>query len=248
MDSVMHAWRTSYLNRFYWSIPKWVDGTTEYHCICQRYIQKDTVVLELGAGPKNMTSAFLKSVSAKLVGLDVNKGILDNPYLDQAALYDGTRFPFQDESFDVVVSDYVNEHLENPVAICREIRRVLVRDGVFIFRTPNVYHYVSVVGKFTPHSVSLKLPHWLRDLPEETPEPYLKYYQFNSKKRCTDILKSTGFQILELRLVEKEPSYGMRSRFLFLPFMIYERVVNASDLLSAFRANIFCVAKKLGGD
>lgn len=241
----MRAWQVSYLNQFYRSIPKWIDGTTEYHRFCESYIQKDTVVLELGSGSKNKTSAFLKSVSAKLVGLDVDKGIVENPYLDQAVLYDGRGFPFKDESFDVVISDYVNEHLENPVAICHEIRRVLVKGGVFIFRTPNVYHYVSMVGKFTPHSVSLMLANSLRDLPEETREPYLKYYRFNSKKRCMHILESTNFQILELRLVEKEPSYGMSSRLLFLLFMVYERVVNASHLLAILRANIFCIAKKV---
>lgn len=228
-------------------MPEWVDGTTEFHRICRRYIKDNAVVLELGAGPKNRTSAFLKSVSAKLVGLDVDKGIIGNPYLDQAVLYNGGQFPFKDESFDVVVSDYVNEHLEDPVAVCREIRRVLLKDGIYIFRTPNIYHYVSIVGKLTPHVVSLKLANWLRDLPDETPEPYLKYYRLNSKKCCTDILKSTGFQALELMLVEKEPSYGMRSRLLFLPFMVYERIVNASELLSPLRANIFCVAKKVGG-
>lgn len=244
----MRAWQASYLNRFYRSIPGWVDGTTEFHHFCQRYIQKkNAAVLELGAGPKNKTSAFLKSVSAKLVGLDVDDGIRKNPDLEQAVLYQGGRFPFQDESFDVVVSDYVNEHLESPVAICREIRRVLVKNGVFIFRTPNVYHYVSIVGRFTPHIVSLKLANWLRNLPEGAPEPYLKYYRFNSKKRCTDILKSTGFQILDLMLVEKEPSYGMSSRFLFLPFMVYERMVNSGELLAPLRANIYCAAKKVVG-
>lgn len=241
----MRAWQASFLRRFYRSLPGWIDGTTAYHQMCRRYIQNNATTLELGPGSQNKTSAFLKSVSAKLVGLDVDKRILANPHLDQAVLYDGGRFPFRDESFDIVMSDYVNEHLKDPVAFCQEIHRVLVDGGMLIFRTPNLFHYVSIVGKLMPHIVSLKLANWLRDLPKGTPEPYPKYYRFNTKKRCIAVLNAIGFNVIEYEMIEKEPSYGMCSRILFIPFMIYERVVNATDLLSMFRANILCIARKV---
>jgi hypothetical protein len=44
--------------------------------------------------------------------------------------------------------------------------------------------------------------------------------------------------------MEKEPSYGMSSRALFLVFMAYERLVNGSGLLAPFRANIVGVFRK----
>ena len=54
----------------------------------------------------------------------------------------------------------------------------------------------------------------------------------------------TGFEITEMELIEKEPSYGMNSRVLFLVFMAYERIVNSTEFFRGLRANILCVAKK----
>jgi hypothetical protein len=45
-------------------------------------------------------------------------------------------------------------------------------------------------------------------------------------------------------MIEKEPSYGMCARPLFLAFMAYERLVNASEQLADLRANIIGVLRK----
>ena len=51
----------------------------------------------------------------------------------------GEKLPFSDSSFDVVLSDNVIDHAENPVAILQEITRVLKPSGLFYF-TVNVHH------------------------------------------------------------------------------------------------------------
>jgi hypothetical protein len=51
-------------------------------------------------------------------------------------------------------------------------------------------------------------------------------------------------EVESLEMVEKEPSYGMLARPLFLAFMAYERLVNASDRFAPLRANIFVVLRK----
>jgi len=48
-----------------------------------------------------------------------------------------------------------------------------------------------------------------------------------------------------MSMVEKEPSYGMKSRLLFFPMMVYECIVNYTEMLSWLRVNIFCAAKKV---
>lgn len=45
-------------------------------------------------------------------------------------------------------------------------------------------------------------------------------------------------------LIEKEPSYGMSSKALFLMFLAYERLVNATDALAGLRANILGVLRR----
>jgi hypothetical protein len=45
-------------------------------------------------------------------------------------------------------------------------------------------------------------------------------------------------------MVEKEPSYGMASRVMFIAFAGYERLVNASRLGEPLRANRFAVLER----
>ena len=56
--------------------------------------------------------------------------------------------------------------------------------------------------------------------------------------------RDAGFEVERLDMVEKEPTYGMAARPLFLAFMVYERVVNASERLASLRANMFVVLRK----
>ena len=56
--------------------------------------------------------------------------------------------PFQDESFDVLVSMEGIEHFENQMRFLRECARVLKPDGRLILSTPNVMHLSSRVSGF----------------------------------------------------------------------------------------------------
>lgn len=57
----------------------------------------------------------------------------------------GEKLPFSDSSFDVVLSDNVIDHAQNPVAILEEITRVLKPSGLFYF-TVNVHHPIYSFG------------------------------------------------------------------------------------------------------
>jgi 2-polyprenyl-3-methyl-5-hydroxy-6-metoxy-1,4-benzoquinol methylase len=56
------------------------------------------------------------------------------------------RTSFDDQSFDVVVSVEVIEHLENPRATVREWARLLKPGGLLVFSTPNNESYRSIVA------------------------------------------------------------------------------------------------------
>ena len=75
-------------------------------------------------------------------------------------------------------------------------------------------------------------------------EPYPTYHRMNSRRAVRAIMRKVGFAEVELLSIEKEPSYGMSSRILFLLLMAYERLVNNSRIFSPFRANILGVFVK----
>ena len=115
-----------------------------YEILGSRLKETDSV-LEIGFGEgygSRMISQFAKSV----IGLDVNEDAVNfaqekygtpNCSFQQ---YDGKELPFDEGSFDSVVSYQVIEHIEDDRNYLQEINRVLKRDGVFYLTTPNRLH------------------------------------------------------------------------------------------------------------
>jgi SAM-dependent methyltransferase len=238
----MSTWQETWTQRFYRSRPGWQDGTVEFHALCQAHIMPGKPVLEVGAGPKNATSKFLASL-AEVHGVDVSDEVRDNPYLASSAVITDGRYPFADETFGAVISNYVVEHVADPRTHLAEIARVLVPGGRYVFRTPNLTHYIALVSRVTSHGTHLAWANRLRNMPSNH-DPWPTVYAMNTPGSVRKHAARAGFVVEELRLVEKEPSYGMMARPLFLAFMAYERVVNASDLLAWLRANMFVVLRK----
>ena len=231
------------LARYYFSKPEFIDGTAEFHQLCERYIPHGETVLEIGAGPGNATSQFLAS-RTRLVGVDISDDVFTNEWVEQAATYDGRRLPFRDASFKAVVTNYVLEHIANPRDHFKEVRRVLQPGGVYCFRTPNLWHYVTLASTVLPHSAHCSLVKWLQNTNEQGHLPYPTFYSANTRGSIRKLSGIAGLKTLVLQMVEKEPVYGGVSGKLFLLMMAYERIVNSSALFSGIRVNIFGVLQK----
>jgi SAM-dependent methyltransferase len=236
-------WQDLYLARYYRGVEGWVDGTTEFHRLCAEHIPPGARILEIGAGPTNKTSQFLAGLG-ELHGVDLNESVKTNEALLTAAVIVEDRYPFDAADFDACVSNYVMEHVENPKRHLREIQRVLKPGGVFVFRTPNTWHYTALVSRRTPHSFHERLANRLRNLPDGSPDPCRTYYRLNSRRKLRAACAACGFELASLTMVEKEPSYGLSSRALFMMFLAWERLVNSRESLAGLRSNIFGVARK----
>jgi hypothetical protein len=110
---------------------------------------------------------------------------------------------------------------------------------MFLFRTPNLWHYTSLVSWLTPHWFHKLIANRLRNLPTDAHDPYPTYYRMNSRGAISRLCDGAHWDQVECRMIEKQPSYGMSSRILFLTFMAYERAVNRVPFLGGCRANIF---------
>jgi SAM-dependent methyltransferase len=239
----MAGWQERWVNRYYDRSKGWVDGTTQFHELCRANIPGGASICEIGAGPLNQTSRFLATIG-EVHGVDIDDAVLGNDALASAHVVKDDRFSFEEGSMDACVSNYVIEHVENPDRHLREVCRILKRGGVYIFRAPNRYHYVSLVARYTPHWIHELVSNKLRNLGEDAHEPYPTYHRLNSRRQVMDAASRCGFSVAELTLIEKEPSYGMSNRALFLLFLAYERVVNATEALAGLRANILAVLRK----
>ncbi len=62
------------------------------------------------------------------------------------------RLPFRDASFDVVTSNMVFEHLDDPEQSVAELARVTAPGGHILVHTVNGRHYLAWIARLTPHS------------------------------------------------------------------------------------------------
>jgi SAM-dependent methyltransferase len=224
----------------YWYPNKRKNGTLIFYKWIRQYTNSQQNLLNIGAGlaSKNPLKAFRGEV-ARVVGADIDPIVLNNDELDESYVVDGTHLPFEENYFDIVFSDYVLEHVEFPEPFLREVYRVLKPGGSFFFRTPNRYHYVSVLAQHTPHWLHEFVSNRARGLSRDAHEPYLTYHRLNTKREIQTLAKKVGFSHVNLHAVECEPSYLMFSIIPFLVGVLYERTVNKFNRLSGIRANIF---------
>ncbi|MBI3748918.1 MAG: class I SAM-dependent methyltransferase [Chloroflexi bacterium] len=99
-------------------------------------------VLDVGCNTGYGTVRFVP-VARRVVGVDVSPGAIDAARLRAAdgrpefVLTSGAALPFADDSFDLVTSFQVLEHVSDPLAYLRELARVVRPGGELFLATPN---------------------------------------------------------------------------------------------------------------
>ncbi len=224
-------------NRYY-ADPKF-DGTIQFYDWIRGAVKPTDRVLNLGAGPATGTpKRRLKGAVAEVVGADIDPLVLQNDELDRAYLIENGRVPLEDNHFDVIYADWVLEHVEQPTQFLVEVHRLLKPRGIFFFRTPNTYHYVALVSRFTPHSFHTWVANPVRGLGRDTHDPWPTRYRMNSSAALKSLAERATFSAVELRHIECQPSYLMFHPIPFFAGLAYERLVNSTSALQGLRATI----------
>ena len=97
-------------------------------------------VLDLGCGIGDMLNYRSNTLGVDVNPLNVNfcrKRNLD-AYIMKSQI-----IPFEGKSFDSVLLDNVLEHIESPLFLFKEIRRVLKPDGILLIGVPGIKGYES---------------------------------------------------------------------------------------------------------
>lgn len=115
------------------------------------YITPEAWVLDLGAGAGIVRQMDFRGLATRVCGVDLDPYVTKNVMLDEAKIADVRKIPYPDRTFDVVFADNLLEHLEDPLVVFREVARVLKERGIFLFKTPNRYHYVLILARLTSH-------------------------------------------------------------------------------------------------
>lgn len=205
------------------------------------HLRPSSTVLDLGAGAGIVEQMNFKGHAARVCGVDLDQRVTSNPMLDEGRVSDAGGIPYSDASFDVVFSDNVVEHLSDPLAVFREVHRVLKPGGVFLFKTPNKHHYMPLIARLTPHRFH-QFVNRLRGRAEVDTFPTL--YRANSAGAARLVGEAAGLIVERLERVEGRPEYLRIAWPAYLVGALYERVVNATDLLAPLRILLIAQLRK----
>jgi SAM-dependent methyltransferase len=215
-----------------------------YRTFVTQHLPPHAALLDFGAGRGAQPQHSFRGSVARAAGVDIDEAVLENSQLDEAkVMAPGTPIPYADDTFDVVISANVLEHVAEPDFVFEEIRRVLRPGGIFVFQTPNKRHYVPAIARLTPHRFHL----WVnkrRGVPDRDTFPTL--YRANTPGAIRRLAERHAFSIERLATVEGRPEYLRAFAPLYPLGILYERTVNAASFLAPFRVVMLAALRKTG--
>jgi SAM-dependent methyltransferase len=200
------------------------DGGVEFFLRIRSLLKDTDVVLDLGAGrgagiakvlPEfRRNLMILRGACLKVVGVDVEPAVLQNPYLDEAYVVQiGEKLPFADETFDMIYSDWTLEHVADPATFVAEVRRLLKPGGWFCARTPNAMSYQGMVTRLIPNRVHVSLLRWLQP-GREGQDVFVTEFKMNSMRDLHRLFPKAGWDLVAYAF-SPEPSYVGNSTLLW---------------------------------
>lgn len=183
-----------------------------------RLFQKNDSILEIGTGSGGIASYFTQKKDAKfnIIAIDViDSRTMKDGY--QFQLVHGTKIPFSDESFDVIITNHVIEHVgeyENQLEHLSEIKRLLKKDGIAYLAVPNRWmliepHYQLIFLSWLPRRYRSKYLKKIRNIDFYDCEPL-------EKKQIENLFDVVGFsyqnqtiQALRIFLLDEKEQYPL---------------------------------------
>ena len=205
-----------------------------------QHLTPAAVILDLGAGAGIVQQMDFRGHAARICGVDLDPRVMDNPMLDEGKVADAGGIPYRDNTFDVVFADNVLEHLPDPLAVFREVARVLKR-GVFLFKTPNKTHYMPTIARLTPHRFH-QFVNRIRGRAEADTFP--TRYRANTYSAVQRLAAASGLTVERLDRIEGRPEYLRMTWPTYLLGAAYERLVNSWDGLALFRVLLVGALRK----
>ena len=192
-----------------------VDGTLSFYNQIAAIIRPTDVILDFGAGrgepfmddeiPYRRDIGNFQGRCSHVDGCDIDSVVLENPFLDAAAVIDiNAPLPYPDDRFDVIISRYVFEHVANPSFVARELLRVLKPGGVIAAMTPNKWGYIGIAARLVPSRHHVRV--LSRSQPDRKPEDvFPTTYLMNTRKALVEAF-GTNVDIFIVRKAS-EPDY-----------------------------------------
>ena len=221
------------------------DGTIDFYLRIKSIVDSGSIVLDLGAGRSGWYEdddcktrrdiRLLKGKVKQLIAADVDVAVLDNRSSDKQIVITNGVINVEPESVDMIIADYVLEHIDSPTEFYNQVNSCLKSGGWFCARTPHKYSYVALVASLVKNTSHSKLLRYIQPDRKEL-DVFPTRYKLNQLKDIRSVF--SGWKDFSF-IYRAEPSYYFGNRFLFAVQSVLHRVLPAAAC-----GNLFVFVRK----
>jgi SAM-dependent methyltransferase len=209
------------------------DGTIDFYLRINTLIDSTSIVLDLGAGRASWFEddncktrreiRLLKGKVEQYIVADVDKAVFDNNSSDKQIIIKDGKLDIEPNSIDLIIADFVLEHIDDPKEFYNQINSCLKNKGWFCARTPHKYNYVSLIASMLKNSLHSKLLRYAQPDRKEI-DVFPKLFKLNQMKD----IKYTFSDWENFSFIYRaEPSYHFGSKTLFALQSLLHRIMPA---------------------
>jgi len=217
--------QNAYRDRYSRLRPGWRPSGDQLESIVRSYVTRDSNVLDLGCGRGGVAEVIWRDVRL-VAGVDPDMSSLTGHRVKGMPVVRAVaeRLPFASDSFDLVVSVWVLEHIADPLEMFIEVRRVLRPGGHFIFLTPNLRNPLMVMNRLGKALPALQRRLVPRVYGRDEADTFPVRYRANTERDIKTYAQASGLQVREMRVVP-DPTYLAMNGILFSASVMSERVM-----------------------
>ena len=217
--------------------PGWRPATVVYEALIRERLRPGMRVLDLGCGRGGVLEQLGEAVSRPF-GVDPDFRSLAEHRLPglPRAVATAEAVPFAPESFDLVLSSWVLEHLPDPARTFREVSRVLRPGGLFVFLAPGAHSPAALLNRLLQ-----PLQRWLvpRLYGRAEADSFPVVYRANSRRRVIRLARGAGLALRAFHYIH-DPTY-----FAFHPALFRLNVAVTALLPASMGEHFVSVCEKI---
>lgn len=212
-----------------------LDGTLDFYSRVRAIAASARTILDYGAGRGEWmeSQAYvdglrdLRGAGRRVVGVDIDDTVHRNPALDQSFTVGvADKLPLADGSIDLVIADWVLEHVTDPSTVVDEVERVLKPGGWFCARTPYAYGIVGILARMVPnrfHANAVELAQPGRKEADVFPTTY----RMNTRRAVGRALSSETWEV-SVYTRHTEPGYTHAKPLLWIMWRVCATILPES--------------------
>lgn len=238
-------------NRWYWKHSRRQPHMQHYRARLERCLRGARTAIHLGAGSRDPASLVAAApADLRIFAVDPSlRSLARNPSSNRVVAW-GHTIPLPNASIDVIFSEHVMEHVEDPCATLQEAYRVLRPGGTLLWIAPNLWSYSGLAAHLTPF--------WFHRLVSRALEPitprrascdvFPTHFRINSLGTIRRLLRETGFETEEIYTTSDAPHYTQILPLVHQLAILWHLVLDRFECLASLRVVQIVCARKPDGE